>query len=162
MSKISASLVKELREKTGVGMMDCKKALTQTEGDFNEAVKFLREKGLSSAVKKSDREAKEGSIFIATLPNLKNSIILSLNCETDFVASNDDFKSFGQQLAQSCIDNKIETIESLESLTIDGSSFKNAIAELVLKLGENIHVGQLSAITTSGSIYSYLQNTTSS
>ena len=158
MSTIKASDVKQLREKTGVGMMDCKKALLQTNGNFDEAIKYLREKGLSSAIKKSERDAHEGSIFIAISEDLKKGVILTLNCETDFVASNHDFKAFGDLLVTTCLDHGITNKEALGSLDFEGTSFQDSIAALVLKLGENINVGQFSNIESSGALYSYIHS----
>ncbi|UCF04416.1 MAG: translation elongation factor Ts [bacterium] len=96
---VSPQLVKELRERTGVGMMDCKNALRKTNGDIDKAIQLLREQGLSKAAKRSGREAKEGSIFTYIHPGAKLGVILELNCETDFVARTEDFQELGKNLA---------------------------------------------------------------
>jgi elongation factor Ts len=97
--KITPELVKELRERTGVGMMDCKKALVETEGDVEKAIVYLREKGLSKAAKRAGREAKEGALFSYIHPGAKLGVLLELNCETDFVARTGDFQELGKNLA---------------------------------------------------------------
>ena len=97
--EITAQMVKELREKTGVGMMDCKKALQQTEGNMEEAIKYLREKGISKAASKSDREAKEGRIHSYVHFNAKIGVLVEVNCETDFVARTDDFQELCKNIA---------------------------------------------------------------
>lgn len=99
MTNISASLVKELREKTGAGMMDCKKALMECGGEFDKAVKFLREKGIADASKRSARTTKEGLIFSYIHPGNRIGVLVEVNCETDFVARNDDFQAFVKDIA---------------------------------------------------------------
>jgi elongation factor Ts len=136
--EISASLVKELREKTGVGMMDCKKALDHAKGNFEEAIKYLREKGLAAVSKKSDREAKEGKVFTAI--EGQDSVIVEVNCETDFVANNADFIAFGNAVAKTLVQSPGITLDTLPTLAIGGKAFSEALSELVLKLGENITV----------------------
>jgi len=96
---ITAQMVKELREKTGAGMMDCKKALTETEGDFDKAINYLREKGIAKAAKRSGRAAKEGVIFSYIHPGSKLGVLVEINCETDFVARNQDFLEFAKDVA---------------------------------------------------------------
>jgi elongation factor Ts len=96
---VTPQLVKELRERTGVGMMDCKKALQETKGDMEKAIQFLREKGLSSAVKRAGREAREGCIFSYLHPGARLGVLVEINCETDFVARTDDFEELGKNLA---------------------------------------------------------------
>ena len=97
--KITSKLVKELRDRTGVGMMDCKKALVETSGDVEKAIKYLREKGLSAAAKRAGRETKEGSIFSYIHPGAKLGVLVEVDCETDFVARTDDFQELGKNLA---------------------------------------------------------------
>ncbi|MDX9753435.1 MAG: translation elongation factor Ts [bacterium] len=99
MATISASLVKELRDKTGAGMMDCKKALGECEGDFEKAVKYLREKGIADASKRSGRATKEGMIYSYIHPGSKIGVMVEVNCETDFVARTDDFQAFAKDIA---------------------------------------------------------------
>jgi elongation factor Ts len=157
MSTITASAVKELREKTGVGMMDCKKALQQTNGDFEEAIKYLREKGLSAASKKADREALEGRISTAIDASGKFGVIVEVNCETDFVAKNDSFVSFTDDLAQALLKAEdIKSVEDLTRLTVNGKSVQDVVSETVLKVGENVRVKNLDSIKTEGCLASYI------
>lgn len=155
MATITASQVKELREKTGVGMMDCKKALSQTDGNFDSAVQWLREKGLSAAAKKADRSTNEGRVFTATNSDNTESVIVEINCETDFVASNDEFISFGNQLAQSIVDNNIAAGADITALTVNGQKLDTLLPDLILKLGENLTVKQFQKIT-GASVGSYV------
>jgi len=145
--EITASAVKELREKTGVGMMDCKKALAETQGNFEEAVKYLREKGLSAAAKKSDRETREGKIFTQVSSDGTAAAIVEISCETDFVANNESFGEFGFTIAAVVLANKIETVQQLESATVNGRTLQEAVSEAVLKLGENIGVKRIEFVT---------------
>lgn len=151
---ITASLVKELREKTGVGMMDCKKALQESNGNFEAAEKYLREKGLAAASKKSDRSTKEGRIFISQQGS--NAVILELNCETDFVATNDDFISTGQVISDAILASSASSLNELSSISINGVPFETFTAEAVLKMGENISVKQFERLSAKGSVASYI------
>ncbi|NBV42028.1 elongation factor Ts [bacterium] len=141
--EITASVVKELREKTGVGMMDCKKALEQTQGNFEEAVKYLREKGLAAAAKKSDRETREGKIFTRINADGTNGAIVEVSCETDFVANNESFGEFGLTIANLVLEGAVGSIEQLENTPVKERSFKEFVSEAVLKLGENISVRRI-------------------
>ncbi len=145
--EITASLVKELREKTGVGMMDCKKALSETGGNFEEAIKYLREKGLSAAAKKSDRETREGKIVTAVSSDGIAGAIVEVNCETDFVANNESFGEFGAAIANAVLTQSLETVTALESASIAGRSLQDVTSEAVLKLGENIGVKRVERVT---------------
>ena len=138
---ISALSVKELREKTGVGMMDCKKALEHTQGNFEDAIQYLREKGLATAAKKSDREATEGKLFAAVQGG--KGVLLQLACETDFVANNTAFMAFGESITQEALSHQVATPAALNDRSVNGRSFSEAVSELVLMLGENIGVKQL-------------------
>ena len=152
---ISAALVKELRDKTGVGMMDCKKALTDANGDIEEAIKALREKGLSKAAKKSDRSAKEGRII--TLVNNDKAVILELNCETDFVSNNENFISLGNTIAEAIISaDTSTTADDIKDKEVNGQKISEVISDHVLKLGENIVIGQFKQLSTSGSFADYI------
>ncbi len=136
---ISAAQVKELRERTGAGMMDCKKALVEADGDIDEAIKILRTKGLSAAAKKAHREASEGLVVVRG--DAQKSVILELNCETDFVARTDEFRSFAEALAElalstsagSASDLKVQPFPGDDELTVE-----QAISHKVAKIGENI------------------------
>ena len=150
---ITASLVKELREKTGVGMMDCKKVLEETNGNIEEAIKSLREKGLSKAAKKSDRSTKEGRII--TVVNNQKAVILELNCETDFVASNENFIALGKLISQAILSNDLSTVEEALAINVEGSKVNELISDAILQLGENIVIGKFNTFTTDGSFSSY-------
>ncbi|MFJ7950555.1 translation elongation factor Ts [Lysinibacillus sp. NPDC096418] len=137
MANITAQLVKELREKTGAGMMDCKKALVQTEGDIEAAIDFLREKGLSSAAKKSDRIAAEGTTYILAQGN--EAILLEVNAETDFVAKNDKFVVLVEELAAQLLAAKPATVEAaLELENAEGVKIVDQISTAVATIGEKI------------------------
>lgn len=134
---ITAQLVKELREKTGAGMMDCKKALVQTDGDIDAAVDFLREKGLSSAAKKADRIAAEGTTYILTEGN--EAVILEVNAETDFVAKNEKFQVLVSELAKQILAAKPESVEAaLELSNAEGVKIADQISTAVATIGEKI------------------------
>ncbi|MGE7089864.1 translation elongation factor Ts [Lysinibacillus sp. NPDC048646] len=139
MANITAQLVKELREKTGAGMMDCKKALVQTEGDLEAAIDFLREKGLSSAAKKSDRIAAEGTTYILAQGN--EAILIEVNAETDFVAKNDKFVVLVEQLAAQLLAAKPESVEAaLELENAEGVKIADQISTAVATIGEKINL----------------------
>ncbi|MDM5246967.1 MULTISPECIES: translation elongation factor Ts [unclassified Lysinibacillus] len=137
MANITAQLVKELREKTGAGMMDCKKALVQTDGDIDAAIDFLREKGLSSAAKKADRIAAEGTTYI--LENGNEAIILEVNAETDFVSKNEKFQVLVASLAEQLLAAKPATVEAaLELANAEGVKIADQISTAVATIGEKI------------------------
>jgi elongation factor Ts len=154
---ISAAMVKELRVKTGAGMMDCKKALTKSEGDIDAAVKFLREKGLSVASKKADREANEGRVFSIINKEGQLGVIVEVNCETDFVANSEPFLELGNKLSNiSMADVSIKAAEDLSNIEIENKSFKEFLAEYVLKVGENISIKRLNKVNSSGQLFTYI------
>ncbi|MEK5231159.1 translation elongation factor Ts [Lysinibacillus sp. FSL K6-0232] len=137
MANITAQLVKELREKTGAGMMDCKKALVQTEGNLEAAIDFLREKGLSSAAKKADRIAAEGTTYILEQGN--EAIILEVNAETDFVAKNEKFQVLVASLAEQLLAAKPASVEAaLELANAEGVKIEDQISTAVATIGEKI------------------------
>ena len=106
MSAISAQDVNKLRQMTGAGMMDCKKALTEAEGDFDKAIEILRKKGQKVSASRSDREAKEGAIFVKSSDDKKEAFLIALNCETDFVAKNEEFQTLGKTIVETAFKNK--------------------------------------------------------
>jgi elongation factor Ts len=137
MAAITAQMVKELREKTGAGMMDCKKALTQTDGDMEKAIDFLREKGMASASKKADRIAAEGLTSVVVDGN--NAVILEVNAETDFVAKNEAFQTLVKELAQHLLNKKPANVEEALSSTMDnGSTVEAHISTAISKIGEKM------------------------
>ncbi|NMH71157.1 elongation factor Ts [Bacillus sp. RO3] len=134
---ITAQMVKELREKTGAGMMDCKKALTETDGDMDKAIDFLREKGIAKAAKKADRIAAEGTTYIASEGN--TAIIFEVNAETDFVAKNENFQNLVKELADHLLANKPSTVEeALDQKMANGSTVSEFINAAIAKIGEKI------------------------
>lgn len=139
MATISAKLVKELREKTGAGMMDCKKALTETDGDIDKAIDYLREKGIAKAAKKADRIAAEGLVHVETKGN--DAVIVEINSETDFVARNEGFQELVKEMANQVLDTKAETVEALMETTLpNGKSVDERIKEAISTIGEKLSV----------------------
>ncbi|MDH2934247.1 elongation factor Ts [Staphylococcus aureus] len=139
MATISAKLVKELREKTGAGMMDCKKALTETDGDIDKAIDYLRENGIAKAAKKADRIAAEGLVHVETKGN--DAVIVEINSETDFVARNEGFQELVKEIANQVLDTKAETVEALMETTLpNGKSVDERIKEAISTIGEKLSV----------------------
>lgn len=156
MAEITASLVKELREMTDAPMMDCKKALSEVDGDLQKAEELLRVKFGNKASKVSSRVAAEGLISIAISSDGKQGAILETNSETDFCAKNDEFVSFTQKIANVILDSKPSDIEALKSVLIDGTSVEETRSNLVGKIGENISPRRFVTGTSSGKYHSYL------
>ncbi len=140
MSTISAADVNKLRQMTGAGMMDCKKALTETNGDFDAAVDFLRKKGAKVSAARADRDAKEGAIIAKTSADNKLGIIIQLSCETDFVAKNEDFVKFANSIADLALTHKPATADALKALDLGGQPLSERLMEQVGKIGEKIDV----------------------
>ena len=156
MAEITASLVKELREKTGAGMMDCKKALSETGGDLEKAIDFLRTKGLADAAKKSGRVAAEGLVVTYLSDDLKNGAIVEVNCETDFVAKTDDFINFSNAICKLVADKKPADMDALLALDFEGATVEKTIAEKVAKIGENIRVRRFAQYDASCMLEAYI------
>ncbi|KMY49474.1 translation elongation factor Ts [Peribacillus loiseleuriae] len=142
---ISAQLVKELREKTGAGMMDCKKALVQTDGDMEKAIDFLREKGIAKAANKGDRIAAEGLTSI--IVNGNEAVILEVNSETDFVAKNEGFQVLVKELGEHLLANKPATVEEALEQTINGVKVADHINAVVAKIGEKLTLRRFEVVT---------------
>jgi elongation factor Ts len=142
---ISAKMVKELRDKTGAGLMDCKKALVENNGDFDQAIDWLREKGISKAEKKASRIAAEGLIAVETKDN--TGLIFELNCETDFVAKNDKFTALINKLAQGLLEAKAETEEAALNTEIDGKAVKDILLSETATIGEKITLRRYEMVT---------------
>jgi len=155
---ITAKLVKELREMTGAGMMDCKKALVETDGVIEEAVDILREKGLAKAAKKSGRIAAEGISVFAISKDGKTGATLELNSETDFVAKNEDFKGFANAVAEMIVENDFADIEAVKAAKCeDGKTVAEALSSLIAKIGENMSLRRFEKVTVSqGLVTGYL------
>ncbi|MEG0296026.1 MAG: translation elongation factor Ts [Clostridium sp.] len=155
---ISAKLVKELRETTGAGMMDCKKALVESQGDVEKAVEILREKGLAAAAKKAGRVAAEGIVATFVSENNKVAGIVEVNCETDFVAANEEFVAFANRVAEMASTTSATTVEELTAEKYDENATVNeTLTALIAKLGENMTVRRFEKLTIeNGAITSYI------
>ena len=155
MTTISASEVNKLRQMTGAGMMDCKNALVETNGDFEAAVDFLRKKGAKIAAKRADREATEGCV-IATTNDARNcGVIVLLSCETDFVAKNENFIALAKSIAAVALENKAADVDALKALSIEGVSIADRLLEEVAKIGEKIDVSKYELVQGSN-VVSYI------
>lgn len=157
MATITAEQVKELRERTGAGFMECKKALESSGGDIEAAIEAMRKSGMAKAAKKADRTAAEGIIVIQIAADGKSAVMLEANCETDFVARDQNFVSFAKNAAALALANKTKELDSLLALPYSGSdqTVEQTRQTLVAKLGENIQVRRLVFLTASGSIGAY-------
>ena len=140
MAEITAQDVNKLRTMTGAGMMDCKKALTEAEGDFEKAIEILRKKGQKVSASRSDRDAKEGSVFIKTCDDKKEAVLIALNCETDFVGKNESFQALGKLIVDTAFERKSESKEVLLTEKVGDLTINERIVELVGKIGEKIEV----------------------
>ena len=155
--KITASMVKDLRTKTGAGMMDCKKALVEAEGDMEKAVDILREKGLSKAAKKASRVAAEGAVVSAISADGKTGTIVEVNCETDFVGGNDAFRALAASIAKQILDTNPADVEALLATEMNGKTVKDTVTEAVAKIGENISIRRFVRYESQeGQVYSYI------
>ncbi|MEJ7610871.1 MAG: translation elongation factor Ts [Ferruginibacter sp.] len=143
---ITATDINKLRQATGAGMMDCRKALTESNGDFEAAIDWLRKQGQKVAAKRSDREAKEGVIIAKTTPDHKAGIVLCISCETDFVSKNADFVAFAQSIADAAIDNNVKTAEELNEVSINGSKVSDMINDKLASIGEKIGIQKFERI----------------
>lgn len=148
--QISAADVNKLRQQTGAGMMDCKKALTETNGDFEAAIDFLRKKGAKVAASRQDRESNEGVVIARTSADGKRGVIIELNCETDFVAKNADFIAFGNAIANAAVEANPKNLEELGQLGIDVDNSRLTVAEAAIdktgKIGEKIGVSKYEVV----------------
>ena len=145
--QISAADVNKLRQQTGAGMMDCKKALTEANGDFEAAIDYLRKKGAKVAASRSDRDSNEGVVIAKTTADGKKGIIVEVNCETDFVAKNADFVAFAQAIADKAVESGVSSIEELIALELNGAKIADLIIDQTGKIGEKIGVSKFESIT---------------
>ena len=145
--QISAADVNKLRQQTGAGMMDCKKALTETNGDFEAAIDFLRKKGAKVAASRQDRDSNEGVVIARTSEDFKRGVIIELNCETDFVAKNADFVALGNKFADLAVEKNPATLADLLALEIDGQKIEEIIVENTGKIGEKIGISKFETVT---------------
>lgn len=141
MAKITAAEVNKLRKQTGAGMMDCKKALTEADGDFDQAVDILRKKGQKVAAKRADREASEGCVLADTNSDNSFGVVLSLNCETDFVAKNDSFVELTRSILDKALENKVEDKETLLKQDLNGLTVEEKLTEQTGVIGEKLEIG---------------------
>lgn len=160
--EITASLVKELRERTGSGMMECKKSLVETNGDIEAAIELMRKTGLAKADKKADRIAAEGAVVAARSADGKQAVLVEVNCETDFVAKGDAFKEFSEAVAKCALESGVSTGEALLATRIAKGSdltVEGATKELIAKIGEKISVRRMCRVESSGVVGAYLHGT---
>ena len=155
---ISASDVKKLRDATGVGMMDCKRALIESDGDFDKAVELLRKKGQKVAAKRADKEAKEGLIVTSISDDGRVGAIAEVNCETDFVARNADFSDFANRIGKRILEERPADLDALEALTYDGDqTVEAAVHQMTGKIGEKIEIRRFTVVESSaGQVVSYV------
>jgi elongation factor Ts len=153
---VTAQLVKELREITGVGMMDCKKALSETDGDLEKAVEYLRKAGQAKADKKASRVAAEGKILISADTENNQHAILEINCETDFVAKDEKFNKFSESVLQALTRNSVSTVEELSGIEENGSTIDDERKKLIAEIGENISIRRFSFLNSNNTVGSYI------
>ena len=160
MAEITAAKVKELRERTGSGMMDCKKALAETGGDMEKAIDYLREKGLAKAAKKAERTASDGKVFHILSDDGALGVMIELNSETDFVAKTDEFIDLGKKIASQLTHGNYSDVTALlESKHESGSSIQEMITAIIAKLGENIVLKRFARYDSgAGSVFHYLHS----
>ncbi|MBR3971762.1 MAG: elongation factor Ts, partial [Ruminococcus sp.] len=149
----TAQDVKELREKTGCGMMDCKKALSETNGDMEKAIDFLREKGLATAAKKSSRIASEGIVKAYITDDKNVGVLVEVNSETDFVAKNDEFQAFVEEVAKIVAEKAPADVEALKALPLGDGTVGDALTALIAKIGENMNIRRFAR--AEGNVCSY-------
>lgn len=150
---VTAALVKELRERTGAGMMDCKKALVETDGNIDKAIEVLREKGLSKAAKKSGRIAAEGLVRIAYNDDNSESAIVEINSETDFVAKNDEFITFVEDIANMALLHGEKDMDEFMSVDFNGKPISGVLTDKIAKIGENMNIRRYKKLATDGVVY---------
>ena len=156
---VTASLVKELREKTGAGMMDCKKVLTETDGDLEKAAELLRERGIAKAAKKSGRVAAEGLVEGYISEDGKVGAIVEVNSETDFVGKNEEFKKFVSDVARQVVEKNPATVEDLlaqESIAVSGKTVNEVLVEKIATIGENITIRRFARFESEGLVEKYI------
>ncbi|HEX6092262.1 MAG TPA: translation elongation factor Ts [Dongiaceae bacterium] len=153
---VTAALVKELRERTGAGMMECKKALVETGGDMEGAIEFLRKSGLAQADKKASRVAAEGKIALAVADSGREAVMVEVNCETDFVAKDDGFNAFAEAVARNALAADPTDVATLMTTKIDGATVEEARQALISKIGENIQVRRFVRMGSEGALGAYV------
>ena len=153
---ISAADVKKLRDMTGAGMMDCKKALAEADGDFDLAVEVLRKKGQKVADKRADREAKEGLVLVKLSDDAKKAAVIEINCETDFVARNEDFQAKADSFLNAAFENDAADLDTVLALEVDGETIADHLQNMTGTIGEKIQLSKALLVTTEGTLVSYI------
>jgi elongation factor Ts len=143
---ITAADINKLRQSTGAGMMDCRKALTETNGDFEAAIDWLRKKGQKVAALRGDRDAKEGVVLAKTTADNKTGIALCLSCETDFVSKNADFVAFAQSIMNAAIENNVKSVDELNAVAINGAKIADLVNDKLASIGEKIGISKFERI----------------
>ena len=146
MSTITAADINKLRQATGAGMMDCRKALTETNNDFEAAIDWLRKQGQKVAAKRSDREAKEGVIIAQTSADHKTGFVVCISCETDFVSKNAEFVAFAQSIADAAVANNVKSAEELNEVSVNGTKVSDMINDKLASIGEKIAVAKFERV----------------
>ncbi len=146
MADITASMVKELREMTDAGMMECKKALVEAEGDMEKAVDVLRTRGLAAVAKKAGRATNEGTVFTVTNDACTEGAMVELNCETDFVAMNEKFKAYASKIATAALDARAADIDALKAATIEGETVEAVLTDAIHVMGENTQLARVAVV----------------
>ena len=153
---ISAKDVKLLRDKTGAGMMDCKKALKESDGDMDKAIEFLRKKGQKVSEKRADREADQGLILSKISDDKSKAVLLEINCETDFVARNEDFQNQAQSFIDVAFEKDVDSVGDLLKEEVDGITIEKHLESMVGKIGEKIEINRLVLVKTDGTMVDYI------
>lgn len=146
MANITASMVKELREMTGAGMMECKKALAEADGDMDGAVDVLRTRGLAAVAKKAGRATNEGTVMALVSEDGKTGALVELNCETDFVGMNEKFKAYAEKIARAAVANKPADLDALKASEIDGETVEAVVADCIHVMGENTQLARFATL----------------
>ncbi|MBQ9953921.1 MAG: elongation factor Ts [Eggerthellaceae bacterium] len=158
MAAITAALVKELREMTGAGMMECKKALTEVDGDLEKAVDVLRTRGLAAVAKKAGRATNEGTIVAIVSEDCKTGVVVEINCETDFVAINEKFQAYAERIARAALAAKPADVEALKAAEIDGETVEAILTDAIHVMGENIQIARVQVVEADG-VAAYIHGT---
>ena len=155
MAEITASMVKELREMTGAGMMECKKALVEAEGDIEKAVDVLRTRGLAAVAKKAGRATNEGTVMAIVSDDCTAGAVVELNCETDFVGMNDKFKAYAEKIAKAALAAKPADLDALKAVEVEGETVEAVVTDAIHTLGENIQLSRF-GVAEGGAVSSYI------
>ena len=155
MAAITAAMVKELREMTDAGMMECKKALVEADGDMDKAVDVLRTRGLAAAAKKVGRATNEGTVMAIVSDDATKGAVVELNCETDFVGMNEKFKGYAEKIARAAMSANVEDVEALKAVDAEGETVEDVLTDAIHTLGENMNLAR-AAVVEAGGVASYI------